>query len=271
MQSHHKPCTATGRTLRRVLLLTFLLTTFVMGNGCEVLEGFGRWVGRGVRGRAVGQNPANPFSDIKTVAVLPFTLGQTQIPIPPDRTLRYAEAFASELAQFKGFTVVRAYELAYLEELQRNNINVMRVSSADDVAEIGRTIQADAVIICKVTDYDPYKPPRLGIELQIFKTADYESVNSKYTDLTTLAGAAGPVVVHDPNSDGPFIIRFEEIYDARHDSTQNALELYAYSRAGEKSPHYLEQYQLESYYIQFVSNQLIRKIISLSTETTAGK
>ena len=270
MQTHRKVVPVDNHIVRTALI-AIALTAVALTSGCMVVESVGRFLGRGSRGAVFGRNPDNPFPDIKTVAVVPFVLGQTSIPVPPDRSFSFAQAFASELAQCKGFTVVRAYEIPYRQKLQSEGINLMRVSSAEDVAEIGRTIQADAVIICKVTDYDPYKPPRLGVELQFFKTADYANINKRYTDLSALAQSGGPVVVRGDETDSVFIIRFEKIYDARHDLTRNSLEMYAFARSGDKSPHWLEQYQLENNYIRFVSNQLIRKMISLGKKDAADK
>jgi hypothetical protein len=261
---HSQQTSHRARPLHLCIIL-LALAALATGGGCQVITGVAKWIVRGGRGAALGRNPSNPFADIKTIAILPFNLGQTTIPIQQDRAYTYAEAFASELAQCKGFTVVRAYEQPYQEKIYQSGINAKLVSTADQVAEIGRTIQADAVIICKVTDYDPYNPPRLGIEFQMFKTADYENVNSRYTDLSALAQAPGPVVVPDDKG-GVFIIRFEEIYDSRHDRTKNDLELYAISRSGDKSPARLEQYCRESQYIRFVSNMLIRKMIDLSAK-----
>ncbi len=256
MNSSHKPKSHNrGAVIIPICLLLAL-------SGCTVVEAVGRFVGRGVRGFAIERNPSNPFKEIKTVAVLPFILGHNKEPIPPDRAFTYAQAFSSELAQCKGFHVIRAYETAYLQKLQSEGLAQFPISTADQVAQIGRTIQADAVIICKITDYDPYNPPRIGIELQMFRTADYEDFSQTYTNLTSLSRSGGPVV--ERNAEGKvFIIRFEEIYDLRHDLTRTRLDWYAFSRHGSKSPARMEQYHRESEYIRFVSSELIRKMISL--------
>ena len=247
----------------RSLILASLCAALMFTGSCRALDEVTAFVGRFFVDKTL-ENPDNPFADVKTVAILPFVLTNTKIPIRRENAIDYAQAFASELAQFEGFTVVRAYDVSYLNMMQQQGINVTRVSTAGEVAEIGRTVQADAVIICKITDYDPYTPPRMGVELQMFRTADFNRLNSAYTDLSRLSSSGKPVIVASENK--PLIIRFEEIYDTNNGSTLNMLKLYALNRAGEDSPAVVDQYKRESKYIRFVSNMLIRRLITIEED-----
>ena len=99
----------------------------------------------------------NPNPRLKTVAVVPF-FNLSQEPDVDGR--RFALAYYSELQKIPGFQVlpVGVAEVAMVEhQLQMNN--------PDDVLKLAEALDVDAVVIGAITDYSPYYPPRVGLQV----------------------------------------------------------------------------------------------------------
>lgn len=99
----------------------------------------------------------NPNPKLKTVAIVPF-FNLSQEPDVDGR--RFALAYFSELQKVPGFQVLPlgVAEVAMVEhQLQMNN--------PEDVLKLAQVLNVDAVVIGAVTDYSPYYPPRIGMQV----------------------------------------------------------------------------------------------------------
>jgi len=232
-------------------LLALCLSLLVMSLACGCAHIF-----RSARYEAIGKNPPNPFPDIKKVAVTPFATDEAMQPVPLDRSLSYAEALASELAQFPGFEVVRAYRQASVPPQGGAPLN------GNESEDLANDLDVDAVIIGSITEYDPYVP-RIGITLTLIRTRTSEA--PRFSDLELLAQTGEPIVRRREETGQVLAIRVEKIFDSRQDAVKNALEKYAVTRSGDDSAAGREQYLRESNYIQFISNMMIRELLQAAT------
>ncbi|QDV50426.1 hypothetical protein [Gimesia fumaroli] len=110
----------------------------------------------------------NPNPKLKTVAVVPF-FNLSQEPDVDGR--RFALAYYAELQKVPGFQVlpVGVAEVAMVEhELQMNN--------PDDVLKLAEVLNVDAVVIGAVTDYSPYYPPRIGMQVSWYSPHSQEFI-----------------------------------------------------------------------------------------------
>ncbi|MFK7778401.1 MAG: hypothetical protein QM501_09845 [Gimesia sp.] len=99
----------------------------------------------------------NPNPRLKTVAIVPF-FNLSQEPDVDGR--RFALAYFAELQKVPGFQVLPlgVSEVAMVEhQLQMNN--------PDDVLKLAKILNVDAVVIGAITDYSPYYPPRVGMQV----------------------------------------------------------------------------------------------------------
>lgn len=99
----------------------------------------------------------NPNPRLKTVAIVPF-YNLSQEPDVDGR--RFALAYFSELQKVPGFQVLPlgVAEVAMVDhQLQMNN--------PDDVLKLAKILNVDAVVIGAITDYSPYYPPRIGMQV----------------------------------------------------------------------------------------------------------
>lgn len=99
----------------------------------------------------------NPIPEMTTVVVAPF------FNLSDERTVdgrRFAEAYFSELQKSPGFQVipVGVAERAIQQE-------GLQMSNPDDALRLAEMLGADAVVVGAVTDYDPYYPPRIGLQI----------------------------------------------------------------------------------------------------------
>ncbi len=99
----------------------------------------------------------NPIPGLSTVAVAPF------LNLSAERATdgrRFALAYATELQKVPGFEVlpVGVTETAMVDaKIDLNDV--------DDVLKLAKVLRVDAVVVGAVTDYSPYYPPRIGLQV----------------------------------------------------------------------------------------------------------
>lgn len=99
----------------------------------------------------------NPVVGLTTVAIVPF------FNLSQERAVdgqRFAMAYFTELQKTPGFQVIPVgvvEQTIYDHKLQMNN--------PDDVLQLSQLLNADAVVVGAVTDYSPYYPPRIGMQV----------------------------------------------------------------------------------------------------------
>jgi hypothetical protein len=103
------------------------------------------------------QQLANPFPQIRTVAVLPF-FNQSEEPTLSGQ--RVALAYMNELQSIRGFEVLPMGAVRNkLVEFNRP------LQSGEDFQAFARYLGVDAVMIGSVTDFQPYYPPRMTMKV----------------------------------------------------------------------------------------------------------
>lgn len=121
----------------------------------------------------------NPVAGLTTVAVAPF------FNLSDERSVdgrRFALAYYTELQKVPGFQVVPVgvvEQAIYDERLEMNN--------PDDVLRLAEVLGVDAVVVGAVTDYSPYYPPRIGLQVSWYSPREWEFVPGIPTDEFALA------------------------------------------------------------------------------------
>jgi hypothetical protein len=100
----------------------------------------------------------NPFPQISKIAITPF-FNLSHEPTLDGR--RVALAYFNELQQVPGFEVV---PVGVVEEAMRQYRIPMR--GAEDARRLAQILNVDAVVIGAVTDYTPYYPPRMALQVE---------------------------------------------------------------------------------------------------------
>lgn len=107
----------------------------------------------------------NPVPGLTTVAVAPF-FNLSAEPAADGR--RVALAYFGELQKNPGFQVI---PVGVVE--QAINDNNLSMSSPADVVELARLLNVDAVVVGAITDYRPYYPPQIGLQVQWYSPRNW--------------------------------------------------------------------------------------------------
>jgi len=130
-----------------MLLLTLLFC--VANTGCVMFE--------------VGVT--NPVAGLTTVAVAPF-FNLSEEPTVDGR--RFAQAYFTELQKTPGFQVV---PVGVVEQAIHDH--QLQMNSPDDALKLAQILKIDAVVIGAVTDYSPYYPPRIGMQISWYSPYEW--------------------------------------------------------------------------------------------------
>lgn len=99
----------------------------------------------------------NPVQGLTTVAVAPF------FNLSQEKTVdgrRFALAYFAELQKVPGFEVI---PVGIVEQAIRDH--QLEMNNPADVLRLAQLLDVDAVVVGGVTDYAPYYPPRLGMQV----------------------------------------------------------------------------------------------------------
>ena len=104
----------------------------------------------------------NPFPQLTTVAVVPF-FNHSSEPTADGR--QFALAYAAELQNVPGFEVI---PLGIVEQkLQQYQVTFAGAQTGHlDARKLAQLLEVDAVVVGAITDYSPYYPPRVGIDVE---------------------------------------------------------------------------------------------------------
>jgi len=100
---------------------------------------------------------SNPAPNLSRIAVAPF------VNLSPERSVdgrRFAEAYYTELQKIPGFQVipVGVVETAIVE-------HQLNLDSPADMLRLTEILDADGICFGAITEYTPYYPPRLGLQV----------------------------------------------------------------------------------------------------------
>ncbi|HXG60809.1 MAG TPA: hypothetical protein VNO22_05525 [Planctomycetota bacterium] len=200
----------------------------------------------GCAGPAAPQ-PPRPEGERPTVVAV---LAGSDAAIPADPA-EFAQTLASELARAGGLRVLRP----------RPGEGTLPVTDADLLRK-ARAAGADAVIAAALVECDPYDPPRLGVRVQLFRTAPREVSGEEVDRLVRSASwRKGPVALSRAGAPHA-AAAFEALYDAREEGVRAALREFARRRGGPDSafPGEGEFLAVQSRYFEFVAHQVVRRL-----------
>jgi len=115
--------------------------------------------------RAVPINVGNPIPGMTVVAVAPF-LNLSAEPSIDGR--RFAIAYYSELQKTANYQVV---PVGIVESAIREN--ELDITNPAQVVRLAQLLEADAVVIGAVTEYNPYYPPQLGVQISWYSPHEW--------------------------------------------------------------------------------------------------
>ena len=122
----------------------------------------------------VRMDVTNPLPGMSKIAIVPF-FNQSAERAADGR--RFAEAYFAELQKVPGYQVlpIGVTETAITKhQLEMNGPN--------DVLKLADLLHVDAVVVGTVTDYSPYYPPRVGLNVQWYSPGQWTFTPGVQTD-----------------------------------------------------------------------------------------
>jgi len=109
---------------------------------------------------------SNPIPGMTTIAVAPFFNLSAE---PTVDGQRFALAYFSELQKVPGYQVipVGVAEQAIFD-------NKLQMNDPEDVLRLADILGADAVVVGAVTEFNPYYPPRVGLQVSWYSPRQWE-------------------------------------------------------------------------------------------------
>jgi hypothetical protein len=109
----------------------------------------------------------NPIPGLTTVAVAPFfNLSQEPEFVADGR--RVALAYFAELQKIPGYQVI---PVGVVEDtIKQHNL---QLSNPDDALRLCELLGCDAVVVGAITDFDPYYPPRMGLQVSWYSPYEW--------------------------------------------------------------------------------------------------
>lgn len=121
----------------------------------------------------------NPVNGLTTVAVAPF------FNLSEERSVdgrRFAQAYFTELQKTPGFQVV---PVGVVEQAIFDH--KLEMNGRDDALKLAEILHVDAVVVGAVTDYSPYYPPRIGLQVSWYSPREWTFAPGVPTDETARA------------------------------------------------------------------------------------
>ncbi len=127
--------------LRSHILCMALMLLAVSLSGCVIVE--------------VGVS--NPAPNLPRIAIAPF------INLSSERAVdgrRFAEAYQTELQKIPGFQVI---PVGVVDSAMHDH--QLNLDSPEDLGKLAQILDVDGICLGAVTEYSPYYPPRLGLQI----------------------------------------------------------------------------------------------------------
>ena len=102
----------------------------------------------------------NPFPQISKVAVATFFNASSESTLDGRK---FAEAYAAELAEVPGYVVIPVSQVDVAM-----HVYGLQLEKETDARRLAQILGVDAVVVGVVTEYTPYYPPRLTMQVQWF-------------------------------------------------------------------------------------------------------
>lgn len=228
--------------MRTLPVISILLLT-----GCGAL---------GISAGKYAKYPENPYPEYGKIAVLPvMQVSGLEHPVDVEE---FGTTFATELAKFPGVMVIRPNELAAEVRMLGRSMTV------DDAVRLAETFEADAVMALTVSDFDPYSPLKMAVQVQLVSaTRTQPSITTFNIDALVRSGRWGEAPVRmDGTAQSRLADAFELVIDTNRRETHFAARQYAAAGSPDLMAFPEESdptiYRTDRF-MEFVSNEIVRE------------
>lgn len=191
----------------------------------------------------------SPYSRPIVVAVAPLA---NESGTSAADELRLADRLVETLAEIDGVGVIPLNRT--LDGMQA--LRLPRISTPAEAHALARILGADAIIVGSITAWDPYDPPRLGLNLALFGSgAAIGASGSNEVDPRALQSASTDYTLNASTSPNTPLATISSHYDASNQALQMRVRNYATGRADPHSAlswqRYIKSMELYERFVSF--------------------
>jgi hypothetical protein len=204
---------------------------------------------------------ASPYAEPRLWAVVPLS---NESGVSMIDTARIADLFAQEAEQVSGIDMVPVNRVI----LAMRQLDMRAVVSAADALALIDMLDVDGLVVGTVTAYDPYRPPTLGMAVQLFTRGA-----GTQSDLDPRALTISPVGEIAPGGVAPSnpVAQATGVFDASNHETLQQLSEYATGRSEPESAFGKDIYLVNmELYTKFVSYRLLRGLLGAEFQRLAA-
>jgi hypothetical protein len=194
-----------------------------------------------------------PYGEARVWAVAPFANESGVSTVATDRV---ADLFTEEAQQVHGLDTIPVNRVIRAMRTQ----NLSSIQTAAEASALISVLGVDGLLVGTVTAYDPYRPPRLGLAVQLY-TQPRSSYDAGLDARDFTRSTTGNVSAADF---GPprVVSQSAGVFDASNHETLARLAAYADGRSEPGGAYGADVYLVDmELYTQFVSHQLIYDLL----------
>lgn len=213
----------------------------------------------------------NPWPTVRTLAVAPA------LNLSPSRDydpLTISDSLFAELQQVKGFSVLPVNKT--LAMMQR--LGMQGVDSGRSAQRLVDALGVDGLIVPVITAYDPYRPPMMGMTLQLYGTsgarvavqgtrisAESQPQARQITGAPLADDAPAPAVVAaDGEASVEPLAKVSAVFNASNQTVLAELRNFARGRTNYESALQEDRFLADiDSYTRFVCHAMVRRLLEL--------
>lgn len=207
---------------------------------------------------AAPERIANAYIGPLTIAVAPALNFSGSPEFDPSAV---ADIMASELSTVEGVEVIPVSRVLAVLDAQGQT----QVASPEHARDIVDRLGADAILIFAVTEYDPYRPPIVGIAAQLYGTRRVGST-AGLDPVRLSREPRGLDTAGTPRSFGP-LAQSETVFNAAHQRTAEDVQEFAQRRDADQTPFGWELYvSSQRHYLRYCCQRTLQRLFGRGAE-----
>jgi len=243
--------------------------------------------GCGTGEKKVGLRPLefaleSPYAGVKTLAIAPTINLSGSRDFDP---LAVSDALFVELQQVHDLNVLPLNKTL----MAMNRLGMRTIDDPRAAQKLADALGADALIVPAITSYDPYKPPTVGMILQVYTSpaaeqaaaaaavaapvpVKFESVQTNTSGMTVVSDSAPPPAGHPVTPAQQPVAQVSAVFNANNQTVLRELRDFAIGRTQYDSALLEQKFLVDSEaYMRFVCHAMVRRLMDVERIRVADR
>lgn len=211
---------------------------------------------------------SSPYAGVRTLAVAPSTNLSPSQDFDP---LKVSDQIFEELQQVQGLNVLPVNKtLAAMQKL-----GLRHLDSVEAAQRLADAMGVDGLVAPVVTAYDPYRPPTIGMVLQLYTGKQAMQVMAAEPEARQVSGVAlagpGAPTMATAGTAQP-VSQVEAMFNAHNQAVLSELREFAKGRTNYESALQEERFLADmDAYTRFVAHAMVRRLIQVEVGRVSGR